>query len=278
MARLRSIPPAVHSGSASSEQLRGAPSRSRFTRSLLKTNVEENRFVLSLQNNVPFQFVFFSVDLSGDEGSATTWFPKIEHEILIICRFFREINSCHKTPQQSAHEHRDDNVRGLLSPVWPWHRARLDCCKPKCAIRVGRDPSKSLKSRFGCLVLGVIRMRVFSRAVRLPDLQHRVRDAISITVDHAPGDFDALARNTSSCEVNLVQAVAADRKKGSDGLRGCGAKAHFISHLAAEAPTASLHARPERDRTGIRALVPEWWSSNRTPKSIAGATFRPPCN
>ncbi len=220
----------------------------------LKTDVEEDRFLFPLQDNIPFQLGSLSSDSFCDQCPAPLRFHEIQHEIFRICRLVWKVDACHESPQQSAHEDGDNNVRGLRFPVGPRHSPRFDGRKPKCAIRVSRNPSKPLELLFDCYVLSVLWVSVFSRMIRLPDLQHRIRNARSVPVNHPSRDFNALSRNALSREIALFHPIAADRKIRSDGLRWCRLKTHSFSPESRRLPRRRFAARQDKIKLKSKRL------------------------
>ena len=109
------------------------------------SKIEENRFVISLKENVPLVEVRLRRIGLRDERVAAGRFYRTEHRIGRVSGFIAKVNARNQAIQQSTHENRNQNMWRLLRRCFCVESTWLDRSKPKLTILIGRNPAKSNK-------------------------------------------------------------------------------------------------------------------------------------
>src|SRR5690348_3558388 len=220
------------------------------------SDIEEDRFLRSLQDDVPAQ-LSASIPLLGDKRAPPRRIHKTHHVIFRVRCFIRKVHPRHQPAQQSARKNRHRHVRRLRPAVRSGNSARLNRHKMEAAVLVCRHASISEKCHLQFFLLSVFRMAVSSVRVRLPDFNERIRHAFPFPVRHAPFDFDPLPRNSGCREILSHQMIQSEAKERPDRLRRCRSKrAHFPLPLTE--PSNGVASRPASTR------------SNRKPSARSG--------
>src|SRR6185436_10166878 len=115
--------------------------------------------------------------------------------------------------EETAHEDGDNYMRSLQLSVWPRRTPGPGRREPKAAIRAGRHAAKSGKP-----VVPLAR-RVLAFRIGLPDLDHRIRHAGTIAVDHTATNRDERPGEACVHELVVEQRAQANMEERSDGLR-----------------------------------------------------------
>ena len=141
----------------------------------------------------------------------------------------------------------------------------------EAAVALGARPPEAGESGLERNLLAIVRgMRVATRCVRLPDLDHAVRDRIS-------GAVEKDARNANRARVGLVDEMARDRAAEEPDLQvrpgGLRRGERDLSRHAAPR-AASPRGRRERCRSGIRVPSPAASGPARTSRPAAVARAR----
>ena len=80
-----------------------------------------------------------------------------------------------------------DEVWGLqLFAPGPGNAAGFDGGEAEASLVVGGDAAVACEARLQWFVLRVVRMRVLSVRVGLPDFEHAVRDRLAVAIEDAP--------------------------------------------------------------------------------------------
>src|SRR5947209_7344261 len=96
--------------------------------------------------------------------------------------------------KQAARQHGDADVWCLVARLVEGHRSRLHRLEGETARLVRAGAAEAGKVRVEQQLALIERVVVAAVTVRLPDLDHRVRDGHTVAVEHASLDADALAR------------------------------------------------------------------------------------
>src|ERR1019366_6443152 len=185
----------------------------------LQSQVEEYRFVRSLQNNIPFQRTGTASGLLRDQSRTPRQIHQIENKVRGIARFVREIDPRDQSPLQPAHEYRDHQMRRLLVAVGTRHRPRLNRGKAEQPLSAHRHASVSFETRLQRLVQRVFWMVKFPVRIGLPDFPNGTRHLNSVAVENSPLNGDALAGDTFANQVVAVQPMETNLEIRPNRLR-----------------------------------------------------------
>src|SRR6516164_3333335 len=130
-----------------------------------RSKVEEDRFVFSLEEDVPLVAVWLSRVGLCQQRIAAARLDGIEHRIVCVSRFVAKVNACNQAIEQPTHEDRNQNVGRLARRRLCLESARLDGPKAELARFVGRYPAEA-KRIFERFFLRLI--HIPAEAIRLP--------------------------------------------------------------------------------------------------------------
>src|SRR5437763_2817756 len=103
--------------------------------------------------------------------------------------------------------------------IAPGIGARLYRGKTVVAFRIRQSAPRAEEIRVEGRRMVVARMTVASRRVRLPDLDQRIRDTMSVLIQNAAGHYDPLALRRVGEVTGEVVIARADRVVAVDGTR-----------------------------------------------------------
>src|ERR1700730_15704440 len=190
-------------------------------------DVEKDRLLVTLQDNIPLKSAGLPRGISCHQGSTPRGFDQIENEIVGVGRFIREINTRHQSPQQPAHEHRYNDMGSLLGSPGSGHRARFYRREAKSPVTIRGNSAKSFETGRDGLVLRVFGMSVFSMAVRLPDLEQGIGYGLAVPIQNTADDGQLLARKSWARAILIVELGQANREEGTDSLGRRGFETQF---------------------------------------------------
>src|SRR5271163_3376766 len=114
----------------------------------------------------------------------------------------------------------------LQTPIRPWNASRFYRRKTKPSIFPCRNAPIPAKSGLDRFFLRIIRMRVFSLRVGLPDFDDSVRHRNAIAVQNATRNFYALTGDAGRRKVVAIEPRETNPEKRPDGLRSGRGNAH----------------------------------------------------
>src|SRR5439155_5968742 len=110
---------------------------------ILLSRLEKHRFFVTLQTNIPHEFVLVPAGLRGDQSLSPLCRHNFEHWIFFVSWFLREINPRQKMPQQSAHENHNRKLSRVNFVVGRFQCSRLNRLYREFASVVGWNPRES---------------------------------------------------------------------------------------------------------------------------------------
>src|SRR4051812_22265868 len=162
-------------------------------------------------------------------------------------------------------------MRRLRHAARSCNTSRLDGAEAKCAIVINRHAAETGEITRQRLVLRVIRVRVSSVLVRLPDFQNCVINRLTIAIQYAPPNYGFFVRRRGWRDIVDVEWFESDAEVGADGLRGGGGQVHVIC------PAVSRCARAIRCRSDNPEPAPAPWCPCRNRLPAGNALSRWQC-
>src|SRR5438105_631469 len=130
--------------------------------------------------------------------------------------------------QQAAREDRHVEMRRLRSTARRSYPTRLDRRDTKAAVAVGHHPAEARERRIERLVLRIIRMRVASMRVRLPDFDDGVADRDAVGIDDPALDRHPVSANAFAREIVGDKPRKTDVEIRTNRLRRRGFEPHVV--------------------------------------------------
>src|SRR5689334_6401964 len=207
--------PAIAASSLSSERSSAQTSSAKSSSRLRSRSVvEEDGFVLALQQDVPLQDLALRL---GDQRRAALGRHQREDGILLVrFGFIRKVDARREMLEHAPHENRDDEVGRLQAAPGSGYAPGLDGPEAESALGVGRDASEASPALLERLLLRIFGVRVLAGGVRLPDLDQAVVHALAVAVHEAPLHGDALAFDAAPGDVARDEPVQPDVQVRAD--------------------------------------------------------------
>src|SRR6266567_814087 len=109
--------------------------------------VEEYRFALALEDDVPLQRGLVAADALGNQRFAPVGGNEFQHRVLRVGGIVGKVDARNQVFQDTPHEYRYVDMRRLQRSIRRRYTARLDRGELERAVIAGWDAAEALKAR-----------------------------------------------------------------------------------------------------------------------------------